>query len=1028
MFPSARVRRLGQSPFTASEWKTIIDQGFHDVGAFLPPPTAVPGIDEENELTPTQKRVETLKTRLEESGHEVPEPEDQGRQGFVGWLLNALGAPGGAVTTLVHDLIDGGDFNPLESLRKGWTGEDRKIGSDILEQLGVENKWVRGIGGFLTDVALDPTSYLGVGIVRNVGTAATKRAAKEALEKHGLEASSKELDDIIEQAVGPSARGVSSTSDPRIAAVAHELGRPVKMRARTDGGPAYFELSDVAPNLPRQISLEVGIPFTNKQLQIADLTPTLQRASEAFKRMPTSNNPVIRSIGRLGASTGNIVRRMFSAYNLPPEVANIFRQRQMRINLGSKIGIQTGIKIDQLLGGFRGNERLHRAMAMALDDPSMPKTFLNLVPPNQRKQVEEAFELAKKELDEIAKREVKAGVLDRNRIREFYFPHLLDGDRRAVEAARAQLFAQDAVRLRTTGRFQQERTFDTLRELEQFVAIFNKERPELGKLRVNYNIGQIVAIRRIASETLIQNKKIIDSLKALGPQYIKPLREGRYADPGYVKLADSFPELEKYMVREDVANFLVHWNRISKPGGELNDLVNLWDLTMRIFKTSVTATPGFHVRNFLGAIWNNWIMGVRNPQDYINAADMVLRGRARRLEPNREALNRVRVDLPDGRTLTGEEILRLAQQYDLLHAGWMGDLGSLTVEEIGKQSGWKKAVRLGYFREFGEATEDVARLAGFMNQLRKTGDPYTAALNVKKHLFDYSELSKFEKNVLRRFIPFYTWMRKNIPLQLEALITRPGMYTGLVHAQEEGATLAGVNLEEMPEWLAGSAMIPFGETSEGFIRYLNQYALPANDLFELLRGMQNPQDFLSYVAQQLAPHIRGFAEYPLNKQFFTGEPIDRDAQETSGRVSPEAFINYLFSQTGLPYNIYRSLTGERELVRMSGDREREEDEFIARNLPPFDPEQPLGLLGMFGEYNPEYWQERALPYRYSRQLQREIRRLTKQGETVYTKTEIEQAKELGLTPEQVRFFRSLLDEMGLRKTKKNIAELAEYYQ
>src|SRR5690606_11532338 len=227
---------------------------------------------------------------------------------------------------------------------------------------------------------------------------------------------------------------------------------------------------------------------------------------------------------------------------------------------------------------------------------------------------------------------------------------------------------------------------------------------------------------------------------------------------------------------------------------------------------------------------------------------------------------------------------------------------------------------------------------------------------------------------------------------------------------------------------AGSAMVPFGETSEGFIRYLNQYALPANDLFELLRGMQNPQDFISYFMQQTAPHIRGLFEYPLNRQFFSGEPIDRDAQQTGGSVSREAFINYLFSQTGLPYNIYRSLTAERELIRLPGDREREEDEFIARNLPPFDPEQPLGLLGMFGEYNPEYWQERSLPYRYSQQLQREIRRLTRQGETVYTKTEIEQAKELGLTPEQVRFFRSLLDEMGLRKTKKNIAELAEYYQ
>ena len=212
MIPSRQVRRLGEDPFSASEWKSIIDQGFNDAGAFsLPSTPSLPGMeDDADERTPNQKRLDTLKERLEASGHEVPESEDEGRQGFVGWLLNALGAPGGAVTTLVHDAVDGGDFNAWESLRKGWTGEERKIGSDILDELGVENKWARGIGGFLTDIALDPTSYIGVGLVRNVGTAATREAAEQAIRRTGQQVSSRELDTIIEHAVGPSARGAAS--------------------------------------------------------------------------------------------------------------------------------------------------------------------------------------------------------------------------------------------------------------------------------------------------------------------------------------------------------------------------------------------------------------------------------------------------------------------------------------------------------------------------------------------------------------------------------------------------------------------------------------------------------------------------------------------------------------------------------------------------------------------------------------------------------------------------------------------------
>ncbi|PWA11082.1 hypothetical protein DCC39_10310 [Pueribacillus theae] len=1027
-FQPITVRRLGEDPLSAKEWKQLIENTFIDMG--ITPTSSLLQEDKPTDnRSKTQKRLDTLKERLEKSGHKVPEPDSQGRQGFVGKLLNALGAPGGAVTTLVHDAIKGTNRSPLQSLKKGFTGEDRKIGSDILDELGVKNKVAKGVGGFLADVVLDPTTYLGVGLAKNVGTKATETAAKKALAKHGQKASSKELQKIIEHAVGPASRGASSTADPRIAAVAREMGRPVKVRARTDGRSPIYELGDVAPNLPRQINLEVGIPFTNVSKQIADLTPAFRKAGEAFRKMPTSNNPIIRSIGQLGSRTGSTVRNMFASYNLPSNVANLFRQRQMKINAGSKIGVQTGIKIDQMIGRYKGNEELHRAIAMSIENPSRTSQLLHSLPSEQRNSVQAAMNLAKKELDEIAKREVAAGVMDADKVRDFYFSHLLSGDKRALDEARRTLSSTQPNQLRSIGTFQQARTMETLEELEKFVEMFNRSNPGLKDIEVNYNIGQVVATRRIASETLIQNKKLVDNIKKLGTDYVRPLKKNSIPDPGFTKLEGVSKDLENFAISNDVAKFLQEWNNITKPGGSLNNLVEIWDTAMRIFKTSATATPGFHVRNFLGSIWNNWIMGVKNPRDYINAADMILVGKARRLDKNMEAINRIRIDLPNGHSLSGEEILRLANQYDLLHAGWMGDLGSMSVKEIGKSSGLRKAARLGHVREFGEASEDVARLAGFMDQLRKTGDPYASALNVKKHLFDYSELSNFEKKWLRRVIPFYTWSRKNIPLQLEALITRPGMYTGLAHAQDEGAEFSGIDIEEMPDWLANSAMVPLGNTEEGYTRYLNQFALPANDIMEILRGASSPQDFLKYMMQQTAPFVRGPIEYSQNKQFFTGQPIDRDAELSGENVSGEAFINYLFQQSGLPYNLYRSLTDSREITDVvnppNPEDARPEDAFIARNLAPFDPKEPLGFAGMFGEYNPEYWLEEALPYRHAQQLQGEIRRLTRKGETVYTKTEIDQAEELGLTPEQVRLFRQLLDDMGERKTKKNILELAE---
>src|SRR5699024_9187779 len=135
---SGRRSSVSARPLSKKDMRNMIEDELYDRG-LMHPDKAYPSLEElgladEKELSPTQQRMETLQERLEKSGHEVPQPKDQGRQGFVGGLLNALGAPGGAVTTLLHDIADGGDFNPWQSIKSGWTGDDRKTGSDILEE------------------------------------------------------------------------------------------------------------------------------------------------------------------------------------------------------------------------------------------------------------------------------------------------------------------------------------------------------------------------------------------------------------------------------------------------------------------------------------------------------------------------------------------------------------------------------------------------------------------------------------------------------------------------------------------------------------------------------------------------------------------------------------------------------------------------------------------------------------------------------------------------------------------------------
>ena len=74
------------------------------------------------------------------------------------------------------------------------------------------------------------------------------------------------------------------------------------------------------------------------------------------------------------------------------------------------------------------------------------------------------------------------------------------------------------------------------------------------------------------------------------------------------------------------------------------------------------------------------------------------------------------------------------------------------------------------------------------NRVKMTYDDMvmdTAAREVQGALFDYADVSRFERNVLKRVMPFYTWSRKNIPVQLKHLVLNPQRAEKLVLAKQQ---------------------------------------------------------------------------------------------------------------------------------------------------------------------------------------------------------------------------------------------------
>jgi len=104
------------------------------------------------------RQIDNYKKRLNIIGEEVPEREQKGLSNALMAALDILDRPANAVRVGLSDLLYGNSF--LEGAKRGFTGKEKVYGSDFLDDLGVTNKYARGVGGFVLDVLLDPLVYV----------------------------------------------------------------------------------------------------------------------------------------------------------------------------------------------------------------------------------------------------------------------------------------------------------------------------------------------------------------------------------------------------------------------------------------------------------------------------------------------------------------------------------------------------------------------------------------------------------------------------------------------------------------------------------------------------------------------------------------------------------------------------------------------------------------------------------------------------------------------------------------------------
>ncbi|KKM11206.1 hypothetical protein SY88_09690 [Clostridiales bacterium PH28_bin88] len=279
------------------------------------------------------------------------------------------------------------------------------------------------------------------------------------------------------------------------------------------------------------------------------------------------------------------------------------------------------------------------------------------------------------------------------------------------------------------------------------------------------------AVRNARLERAIATQKFLNDVAA-NPKWAMPIKKGQASPPGWKIWEPEGPfrfyptkeggigvtkNVPRYAVPEHVGEYLEEAMRTFQDDTASREMRNLWQKVQGLWVSTVTTmNPGYYSRNLQGNIFNSWLAGLKSPRPYLDAFG-IQTGKAGRIANGMDY----------------QQVLDLFRQQALDSSNFFSTTsGADLIKEARQQLTGKGRGLIQRGRDLNSSMETNSKLALFVDQLNKGTTPKKAAEVVKKHLFDYQDLTPFEQKYLKSVMPFYTWSRKNIPLQFESMVTK----------------------------------------------------------------------------------------------------------------------------------------------------------------------------------------------------------------------------------------------------------------
>jgi hypothetical protein len=391
-------------------------------------------------------------------------------------------------------------------------------------------------------------------------------------------------------------------------------------------------------------------------------------------------------------------------------------------------------------------------------------------------------------------------------------------------------------------------------------------------------------------------------------------------------LGTTVDKLSEFHVPQEVVNDLNGLSRARSYAG-INDLVKIFDSVTNLTKAGQTMFPATVVRNASQDMFNKVVYGMFDPafskldprrytqpmaEWYKIANGGTVDGLAEKLakagangfaglndvqaadklrqihaawDVSRSGAKRTAVGAEEiigtAKAQTGlESLMPTSEQANPLYAYGKGfKEGSFAPSAIPKVAGVAGQTEdvfapVKAARSASSASDSLMRGSSWYSKLLQGHSEESAFKEMMKAHYDFSNMSGFEKGVMRRVLPFYNWARQNVPAVTKEIAELPG--GALANAVKATVAMKGEHPGFIPGYIGEGVAAPIGEEQDGKQRFLTHLGLGFEDLGQLA-GPGGPLGMLN-------PLIKAPIEQATGKQLFTGRDI-RDLHSRLGDLT-----------------------------------------------------------------------------------------------------------------------------------------------